>query len=65
MLYWIEYRSDGTLTRFETDLFMEAWFALVGLVQEGKSELVGFGPELDGALDFVLQDVRLLDRETV
>jgi hypothetical protein len=63
---WILYRhpTDRMTTLFETDDLTNATFVLQGVVINDDAELIDFSGDLDGALDVVLDGVRLTDPVT-
>jgi hypothetical protein len=60
-MFTIVYRTqlDSTLTRLETDNLYDAMFVLQDVAVRRDAELIDFSPELDGALDGLLDHVRL------
>jgi hypothetical protein len=58
-MFTIVYRLDGTLTRLETDDLYDARFVLQDVAVRRDADLIDFSPELDGALDGLLDHVRL------
>lgn len=53
-MFWIEYRNNGTLTRYEDDDRETASLLLVAIVLDAHAELIDFSYSLDGALDETL-----------
>jgi len=63
MIYTIEYLDllMKEHTQYETDNIQIATVILHGVAESTSTELLGFSPELDGALDHVLYGVKLYD----
>lgn len=57
-MFWIEFRSHGTTTLFETDSVTNAREVLLNSVAPGAT-LIDFSGELDGVLDGILAGVKL------